>query len=202
VNYSLRSLMMRNPLTIFTCVAIFALAIVGCSSQPSPPPQKTGLKTDVTTESAPKSTEQVEVSQNLPDFPKSPTTLTLYAVDFRDEEFPNEPKNDGKERLGNYLVLGKVEIRDSAKREAVMTAIKKAIREPAEPAKCFEPRHGLRVVDVKGVTDIVICFHCFQFISTGAHRSTGYETISATPQESLNRILREAGIDVVPDTVH
>ena len=189
---------MRNPLTIFTCGAIFSLAIFGCSSQPSPPPQKTGLKTGVTTESAPESTENDGASRTLPDFPKSPTALTLYAVDFRDEENPDEPKNDGKERLVNYLVLGKVEVRDTAKRESIMGAIKQALREPAEPAKCFDPRHGLKIVDEKGVTEMVICFECFQFTSTGAHRSEKWETISATPQELLNSILKEAGIEVLP----
>ena len=189
---------MQNPSTIFTCSAMLSLAIFGCSSQSAPPPEKTGLKPNVTTESALELTEKEEVSRKLPDFPKSPSALTLYAVDFRDEEKTNGPKNDGKERLVNYLVLDKVEVRDTAKRESIMGAIKKALREPAEPAKCFDPRHGLKIVDEKGVTEMVICFECFQFTSTGAHRSEKWETISATPQELLNSILKEAGIEVLP----
>jgi len=45
---------------------------------------------------------------------------------------------------------------------------------------------------------MVICFECFQFISTGAHPSQPWETISATPQELLTSILKEAGIEVLP----
>jgi hypothetical protein len=190
---------MRNPLTIFTCVAAFSLTLFGCSSQPSPPPQKAGLKPNVTTESAPEPTVKEEISRNLPDFPKNPTALTLYAVDFRDEAKPDEPKNDGKERFANYLVIGKVEVRDAAKRESIMVAIKKALHEPAEPAKCFDPRHGLKIVDEKGVTEMIICFECRQFTSTGAHRSEPWETISATPQDLLNSILKEAKIEVLPE---
>jgi len=198
IKYDLRSLTMRNQLTIFTCFTVFSLAIAGCTSQPSPPPQKKGLKTDVTTESAPESTEKKEDTRKLPDFPRSPTKLTLYSIDFRDEDRSGGVKNDGKERLVNYLVLGKVEVRDTAKREAIMAAIRKALHEPAEPLKCFDPRHGLKIVDEKGVTEMVICFECFQFISTGAHPSQPWETISATPQELLTSILKEAGIEVLP----
>jgi len=177
---------------------MIALVILGCSSQTSPPLEKAVSKTEVTTESPPESTAKEEASRKVPDFPDSPTTLTLYSVDFRDEEFPDNPKKDGKERLLNYLVLGKIEIKDPAKRKSIMAAFKQAIREPAEPTKCFDPRHGLKVVDEKGTTEIVICFHCFQYISTGAHPSDGYEIISAKPQELLNSILKEAGIEVLP----
>src|SRR5436190_6227527 len=132
-------------------------------------------------------------------FPDSPTELTLYSLDFRDEEFPSKPKNDGKERFGKFLVIGKTEIKDSARREAVMAAVNRAIGEPAEPKNCFWPRHGLKIVDSKGTTELVICFHCEQYVSTGAQRSDGYKTISASPQELLNSGLKEAGIEIVPD---
>lgn len=135
-------------------------------------------------------------------FPDSPTGLTLYSLDFRDEESRSEPKNEGKERFGKYLVIGRTEIKDSAKRETIMAAVNRAIGEPAEPKKCFWPRHGLKIVDSKGTTELVICFHCSQYISTGARPSDGYETISDSPQELLNNILKEASIEVVPEDVN
>lgn len=189
---------MRYSLKLFTCGVVISLVILGCSSQTSPPAEKTDSKSEVTTKSPSESPTTGEESRKLPDFPDSPTTLTLYSVDFRDEEKANrDEKRDGKERLLNYLVLGKTEIKDPEKRKSIMAAFKQAIREPAEPTKCFDPRHGLKVVDEKGVTEIVICFHCFQYISTGAHPAR-YETISAKPQELLDSILKEAGIEILP----
>jgi hypothetical protein len=194
---------MRSAQAIFICGVFFSLGILGCSSQPSQSQQKdhpTVAPQQAKTESQllPESTEKKTESDAPSVFPDRPTELTLYSLDFRDEEFPNERKNDGKERFRNYLVIGKTEFKDSAKRESIMAAVNQAVREPAVGAKCFDPRHGLKIVAENGTTEVVICFACSQYNSTGAYRSDGYPLISSSPEAMLNSILKEAKIEVLP----
>ena len=66
-------------------------------------------------------------------------------------------------------MLGKVKIEEAAKRKEIMAAIHKAIPNNSEGPACFWPRHGLKIVDSKGTTEMVICFQCVQYTATGAH---------------------------------
>jgi hypothetical protein len=134
-----------------------------------------------------------------------PTKLTLYSIDFREvapefqEEETEKPKNDGKERIGGYVVLGKIEIKNPQQRKEIMDSIREAIRKPAEQAKCFWPRHLIRLEERKGASEIVICFSCSGYTASGHLATEGIQPISDHPKALLNSILKDAKIEMVPE---
>jgi hypothetical protein len=135
----------------------------------------------------------------------TPTKLTLYSIDFREaaEEYKDKhsekPKNDGKARIGDYVVLGKIEIKNPQQRKEIMDSIREAIRKPAEQAKCFWPRHLIRVEEREGASEIVICFECSGYSASGHLATEGILPISDQPKALLNSILKDAKIEMVPE---
>lgn len=131
-----------------------------------------------------------------------PIKLTLYSIDFREAEMEESerPKNDGKERIGEYVVLGKIEMKDPQQRKEIMDSIREAIRDPGDHQyKCFWPRHLVRVVERAGESEIAICFQCRGYAASGEFATEGIEAISDRPKELLNKILAEAKIEVLPE---
>jgi len=87
-----------------------------------------------------------------------PDQLILYSIDGRDDA--GKPGKD-VELFHNYPVLGKIEIKEAAKRDEILAALKSGIdKSDGTVAKCFWPRHGIRVVEKGKTTDYVICFEC------------------------------------------
>ena len=124
-----------------------------------------------------------------------PDQLILYSVDGRDDA--GKPGKD-VELFHNYPVLGKIEIKEAAKRDEILAALKSGIdKSDGTVAKCFWPRHGIRVVEKGKTTDYVICFECLQLKK---HQEKDVKTIPITrePQAVLNKILREANIPLAP----
>ncbi|MCE9526224.1 MAG: hypothetical protein K8R36_09245 [Planctomycetales bacterium] len=113
-------------------------------------------------------------------------------------EKSKRPTNDGKERIGEYVVLGKVEVEDPQQRKQVMDSIRQAIHKGGTQKMCFDPRHILRVVDGEGTTEFTICFQCSNYTATGARSSGGMKAISEDPKGLLNSILEGAKIEIVP----
>lgn len=136
-----------------------------------------------------------------------PTKLTLYSIDFREAgmEDVGEPtnevkaKNAGKERIGAWVVLGKVEIKDPQQRKHIMDSIREAIRKPDPQAKCFWPRHLIRVEELAGSSEITICFQCHGYEASGQFATEGIKPISDRPKVLLNKIFAEAKIEMVPE---
>jgi hypothetical protein len=82
-------------------------------------------------------------------------SLTLYALD------PKE-KIPGAEDFRGFSVRGKTEIRDRGFQNFLKNSFIKSLSDEAS-AKCFNPRHGLRISDGKRTTDVLICFECRNF---------------------------------------
>jgi len=98
------------------------------------------------------------------------------------------------ERLHDYVVLGSAEVAadDAA---AVLEAIFDGIRaSDGTVAACFNPRHGVRVVDGEHVVDLVICFEC---LSLSVHRDGEFVqslTTTSAPEAALAPALEAAGL--------
>lgn len=58
----------------------------------------------------------------------------------------------------------------------------------SDPAKCFEPRHGIRATYKGQVVELLICFQCKQVYAFNG-KGFAYETISEDMQTSLDRLL-------------
>jgi hypothetical protein len=128
--------------------------------------------------------------------PSTPEELVLYAID----GLVNEPENfesDDKHFRG-YVILGKVEIADSAARQDIVKAIETGFKESDDTvASCFWPRHGVRVVTKGNAVDYVICYECLQaYIFTGDERT--FKPTAPTHQAVLTAPLTAAGIKLAP----
>ena len=96
-----------------------------------------------------------------------------------------------------YPILGKLEVRGGDKAELLSALAKGQADKPEYGAKCFIPRHGLRLTKAGASQDYVICFQC-NYIDTGkdGEKSTR-DTIDDAPRVVFNRILSEAQIPIV-----
>lgn len=86
---------------------------------------------------------------------------------------------------------------DRVSRTQVARAIEAAQSDAV--AACFEPRHGLRVVNAEETLDLVICFQCLQIAvyrtdATGPFQPVGVLPITGEPSALFNRLLEENGV--------
>jgi hypothetical protein len=127
----------------------------------------------------------------------SPEVLILYSIDFRDVEREGFHKN-ARGHFRGWPVVGKVEIKDPAKRREIVKALRDGIaRSDGTVAKCFWPRHGLHVVEGGIAIDYIVCFECYQLTEQiGEVLTTRATTRDAQP--TFNAHLKEAGVPLVP----
>ena len=85
-----------------------------------------------------------------------PDAVTVYSIDGG-----REPQERAKtaEEFHDYPVLGKVEVADTAAALELTSAVEEAIDNHGGD-KCFDPRHGIRIVRAGRQIDYVICFQC------------------------------------------
>jgi hypothetical protein len=120
-------------------------------------------------------------------------TFELYSLDPGRGE-----KEDVKGGFHAWRVLGKTTIKDGDTRKAVIAALSRGIEEKGDPADCFDPRHGIRVVHEGKTIDLVICFRCQQVqVFHGDKRSDGFLT-TASPQKTFDKVLKAAGVPLAP----
>ena len=102
---------------------------------------------------------------------------------------------DEKDGFHGYKVLGKVAVKDDATRKALAAAFRKAVEEKGlAPARCFIPRHGIRVQQDGNTVDLVICFECFQVKDfVGDRKGTGC-LIGRSAQPAFDKVLKDAGV--------
>lgn len=85
--------------------------------------------------------------------------LILYSIDGRHFEPGEQPKT--AEKLHAFPVLGKIEMTDAAECDELITALKNGVS-TSNVARCFWPRHAIRVMKNGRTTDYVICFECLK----------------------------------------
>lgn len=104
-------------------------------------------------------------------------------------------KIEGAEDFHGFSVSGKAVIKDESFQKLVKRAFLESLAEGKESAKCFNPRHGLRISDGVQSLDLVICFECKNFISyAGVAKSEG--EISGSAEVLYTQILKDAKIEI------
>ena len=80
-------------------------------------------------------------------------------------------------------------------RKTLLAALEKGAKDnDGTVARCFDPRHGIRVKAGDKTIDLVICFACYQTkVFTGDKLSGDYLTTDS-PQPALNRVLKDANV--------
>jgi hypothetical protein len=122
---------------------------------------------------------------------------------FKAEQFellsllPEPEKTKPNDHFHGYTVLGKTAIKNDMARKKLIESFSKGMEGAINPAKCFEPRHGIRATQDGKTVDLVICFACSQFyVHDASGKSTKY-LVNATPQSGFDKMLKEAGIQTV-----
>ena len=105
-----------------------------------------------------------------------------------------------REKFHDIPVLGKVEIKDAAKRKEIIDALNVSKAEGRGVAKCFYPRHGVRLVEGGREVDHLICFECsyLQIYLNGVLKSNEVP-ISRHAQPVFNKVLDEAKVPIMPE---
>ena len=116
------------------------------------------------------------------------TEFELYSIDFAHPD---------KEKTGFHQmkVVGKTAVKDAATRKKLVAAFAKGMEGKIDPARCFNPRHGIRATHDGKTVDLVICFECAQFdlYEPGSDKPTRL-LIGKSPEPTFDQVLRDAGV--------
>jgi hypothetical protein len=94
-----------------------------------------------------------------------------------------------------WKVLGKTTVKDAKVRKELVDAFVKGVAEYKDgPAKCFDPRHGIRVTRKGTIVEFVICFECSQTRVYGGGVNGQLFLVSGSPTEVFNKVLRDAKV--------
>lgn len=92
-------------------------------------------------------------------------------------------------------VLGKTTVTAAADRKALASALKKGVEEGKDGARCFIPRHGVRVSHAGKSYDLLICFEChWLYVYADGSDKPLVLTTSDGPQKVLNKLLGDAKV--------
>jgi hypothetical protein len=138
----------------------------------------------------------------VPTYAIDPDELVLFSIDGNDHG--RDPGSENTEpnqrvRFHGFPVLGYTYIVDPAVRREVVAAVKKSMRF-ARPyrARCFNPRHVLRVTKGEDTVDLVICYECMFYLYYRNGKKEYASTIWHDSQPLLDKILTDAGVRLAP----
>ena len=107
---------------------------------------------------------------------------------------PNSDGDKSKDAFHEYKVLGKTAVKDTEARKKLVESLTKGMEGEIRPAKCFNPRHGIRATHDGKTVELVICFECHQFgLYSGAGEVTGF-LVDKSPEPAFDKVLKDAGI--------
>ena len=135
---------------------------------------------------------QSKAADAIDKIPASKIRLFLYSLNPHDNRiFEGKLADNSDQNFHRYPVLGGVEITSTQEKTNLLNAFTKGIRESdGMVAACFNPRHGLRIIDGTTTNDFVICFECLQVQAYGFSAGQGFLT-SSSPSGTFNQLLDE-----------
>lgn len=141
---------------------------------------------------------------------ESPDTVTLISVDCRyDTQLEEGETRDRLEQLypgsgrheERHHSLGKVELTDELTRQELLEAVKADLNGEDYGAKCFEPRHLVRVTKGDDTWDYLICYTCSWYaVYHNRQRLQGLTYMRGSSRNLLDRLLAEAEIEILPES--
>jgi hypothetical protein len=94
-----------------------------------------------------------------------------------------------KDGFRGYPILAQAEILDPNLRSELKSTLVKGMNQNAVAAKCFNPRHGLRVSSGLRTVDLVICFECSS-LEVHSTKRVSVLSVSNSAEALFDRILR------------
>jgi hypothetical protein len=124
--------------------------------------------------------------------------VTLFSVDWHGYD-DRAPATD--DALYGCHILGKVEITDPEQRRELIAALREGIATPdVVQAKCFYPRHVLRVEQGGRTADYVICFQCgnYRLYLDGSTRHNLTPSMGRQVRPVFDKPLNDAKVPIAP----
>ena len=118
-----------------------------------------------------------------------PDQIELYSL------YPELPpaEEKPKETFHGWKVLGKTVVKDAESQKKIL-AVAETIT-AGTGAKCFDPRHGIRVTSGGKSVDLIICFECsWVYVHLDKDDQAACLTIKRDQQPALNKILTDAKV--------
>lgn len=139
----------------------------------------------------------------IPELADAPDDVVILSIDGRPRHEAEEPPPEAAkvETVHGYPVLGRVAIGDPGQRREVVERVRQAIRDgPGQPARCFIPRHVVRVAKGGSVTDVVVCFECLRYrvYRDGQDEPGTGRTIASDAQPYFDKLLTDAAVPLAP----
>ncbi len=121
-----------------------------------------------------------------------PKEMTLFSIDPIDSE---DLKPTDKENIFHgFKSLGSTPILNLETQGIIAKEIENAVTAMGKSqAKCFWPRHGVRITDGKSVYDFLICFECYTLHLYEDERKTN-EVVIGGSGDVFNEILIKANV--------
>lgn len=122
------------------------------------------------------------------------TALDAFEKATEFELYSLNPKPVREGGFHGWPVLGSTPLKgDGAKQ--VRAAVEKGRAESdGSVAGCFQPRHGIRIVQGKKTYDLVICFECGSVSVYDGDERLGFFPTTGSPGETLNKVLVDAKV--------
>jgi hypothetical protein len=98
-----------------------------------------------------------------------------------------------KDSFRDYPILAQAEVLDPNLQAELKSSLIKGINQNVVAAKCFNPRHGLRVSQGLKTVDVVICFECSR-LEVYSTKRVNTLTVSNSAEALFDRILRSSKI--------
>ena len=135
---------------------------------------------------------QARAAEAIEKIPASEAKLFLYALNPNDERVDSGKLPENSDEVFHYYpVLGKAEIIPLQEKTNLLAAFVKGIREnTGGGARCFIPRHGLRVVTASATNDFVICYQCLRVHAYNFSVSDSFYT-SDSPGPTFDQFLKK-----------
>jgi hypothetical protein len=116
------------------------------------------------------------------------TEFELYSIDFAHED-------KGKTGFHDLKSVGKTTVKDADTRKKLVAEFVKGLEGEITPARCFNPRHGIRATHDGKTVDLVICFECAQFkLYEGKDGEPKTLLIGKGPEPAFDKVLKDAGV--------
>ena len=102
-----------------------------------------------------------------------------------------------KESFHGFKAFGKKTIDKAEVRKTLVDAFEKGVTEyKGDGARCFLPRHGIRVKHDGKAADFVICFECHHVRVYVDGEGEKAFLVSDSPAETFNTVLKDAGVEL------
>ena len=129
--------------------------------------------------------------------PSDPLDALIDAQQFDLLSLGRDPESHDYYR--GYKTLGQTRITDIRVRQKLIDALFAGIHEKHSTGKCFDPRHGIRIIRYGHVAEYAICFSCGHSAIFVDGEHVGGFSSSPTPKSVFNEVLKIAGVPLAYD---